>query len=371
MTQTVMPAAARAFVDFASLLRAHGFAVAPEQTTAFLAAIDLLGPRNIGDIEKAAYATLAPPIERHLEFDALFRSFFMGQILAAPTTGEDDEDIRVRDADTGFFEPELSEEEHETGEEATGTETLSQRSFEAEQAEAALREFTRQAPRRLPRRKVRRFERARTGERYDLRQALREAVRYDGDVIRLPQLRRRQRLRQILLLIDVSGSMKQQTELHLRLAHALVQSMQRAEVFTFGTRLTRISRALRLKRETEALAAASGMVADWDGGTRIGDALGAFIKVPRYVGLARGAVVIVLSDGLERGDHGAMTEAVAKLSRCAWQLHWLSPLAGGAGFEPQTAALRAIVPYLDSLADGASIELICDHILHMAEGKAA
>lgn len=366
-----MPRAARAFVDFAGLVRRHGFAVAPEQTTAFIAAIDLLGPKRLSDIHRAAHATLAPPVERHPEFDALFRAFFMGQTLAAPAPGEEDEEFRVQDADSGQFEPELSDETHEAGQDATEAEVLSQRSFDPSDTQAVLRRFSREAPEKLPRRKVRRHIGARAGERYDLRRALREAVRYDGDVLRLPQLKRKQRQRPVLLLIDVSGSMKQQTDAHLRLAHSLVQAAGRAEVFTFGTRLTRITRALSLKREDEALAAVSAIVADWDGGTRIGDALGAFLAVPRFLGLARGAVTIVLSDGLERGDHAAMVDAVARLSRCAWTLHWLSPLARGDDFEPQTAALQAIAPWLDSLGDGSDLEHICSHILDLGEATAA
>ena len=371
MTKTAMPQAAQPFVEFAHLLRAHGFSVASEQTTAFLSAIDLLGPRDIFDVYKAARATLAPPAERHSEFDALFRSFFMGQVLAAPAFGEEDDVMRVQDADVGFFEPERSDEVHETGQDATTAEALSQREFAPVELDETLRRFGRAAAMRLPHRRVRRRISARAGDKFDLRQALRAAVKYDGDVLRLPQLRRKRRQRAILLLIDVSGSMKERTDAHLRFAHTLVQAAERVEVFTFGTRLTRITRALKHKRVDEALAAASGMVADWDGGTRIGDALQAFLAVPRFIGLARGAVVIILSDGLERGDHALMTDAVARLSRSAWALHWLSPLALGDDFEPETAALRAVSPYLDRLSDGSSIERICAHVLDIAQGEAA
>ena len=139
---------------------------------------------------------------------------------------------------------------------------------------------------------------------FDTRRTLREAVRNDGDVMRLRRLKRRPRQRRILLLIDVSGSMKERTETHLRIAHALAHAVERIEVFTFGTRLTRVTRAMRLKQREQALAATSAIVSDWDGGTRIGDALRAFLSVPRFAGYSRGAVVLVLSDGLERGDAG-------------------------------------------------------------------
>ena len=141
----------------------------------------------------------------------------------------------------------------------------------------------------------------------------------------------------MLLLIDVSGSMKNQTDLYLRFAHALARSIGRLEVFTLGTRLTRITRALRRRNRDQALALASTLVADWDGGTRLGDALQAFLSVPRFVGFARGALCVVLSDGLERGAHAAMTDGVARLSRNAWPILWLSPLAGEDGYAVETA----------------------------------
>ena len=153
-----------------------------------------------------------------------------------------------------------------------------------------------------------------------MRRALREAVRRDGEVVRLPVLQRRLAQRRVLLLIDVSGSMKDRTDTQLRFAHTLARATNRLEVFTLGTRLTRITRAMRRSSRDQALAMASTLVADWDGGTRLGDALQAFLAVPRFAGFARGAFCIVLSDGLERGDPSAMTDAVARMSRLAWAI---------------------------------------------------
>src|SRR5260370_9924930 len=132
--------------------------------------------------------------------------------------------------------------------------------------------------------------------------------------------------------------MKARSEENLRLAHPLLQATPNVEVFTFGTRLTRVTRALRLKRREQALAAAAHLVSDWDGGTRIGDALQAFLAVPRFGGYARGAAVVILSDGLERGDLSALRPAVPTLSQRAWRLSWLTPLPGASGFGPQTEA---------------------------------
>ncbi len=276
-----VPRAARPFLAFVALLRANGFAIAPEQTTAFLAAISLLGPRDPEDVRQAGLATLAPPPERHAAYNIIFRIHFLGEDAPALGEGEDEETVRVQDDRRGDDEPPEANEVNETGEAATRAEALVQRRFGPEGQAEALRRLGRQAGRRLPRRRSYRRMRARRGAFVDLRRTLRDAARNDGEVIRLSRLRRRLRPRKLLLLIDVSGSMKTRTEENLRLAHALAQAAPRIEVFTFGTRLTRVSRPMRLKRREQALAAAAQVVSDFDGGTRIGDALQAFLVFRR------------------------------------------------------------------------------------------
>ena len=234
-----------------------------------------------------------------------------------------------------------------------------------------MRAFRRQLPQRLPQRRGYRRIAARRGRSLDLRRVLREAVRNDGEIFKLPRLQRRLRRRPLLLLIDVSGSMKARTGAHLRFAHALVRAADRIEVFTIGTRLTRVTRALQVRNQEQALAAASGLVSDWDGGTRIGDALQAFLAYPRFAGSARGAVVLILSDGLERGDAKAMTDAVKRLAARAWHLCWMTPLAADPAYRPETAALKSILPHLDTLADAGSTERLCQHVLNLARLRVA
>src|SRR5690606_31506323 len=142
----------------------------------------------------------------------------------------------------------------------------------------------------LPKRRSRRMAASKGRGRLDMRRALREAGRRDGEVVALPALERRKRRRRVLLLIDVSGSMKDHTDTSLRFAHTLAQATDRLEVFTLGTRLTRITRALRRRNREQALARAGALVADWDGGTRLGDAMQAFLSVPRFAGFSRGAL---------------------------------------------------------------------------------
>ena len=366
-----LPRAARVFISFVALLRANGFSVAPEQTTTFLAAIELLGPRSLEHIRRAGVATLAPPPERIATYHRLFDIHFRGSEAIERAEGEDEETIRLQEEGHGEHEPPLSEEVNESGLAAARAEALVERRFVHGSTDDALRRLSREAPARLPRRRGHRRMRTRRGPFADLRRTLRESVRNDGEVLRLGQLRRRRRPRKLLLLIDVSGSMKARTEENMKLAHALLQAVHTAEVFTFGTRLTRITRPLRLKRREQALNAAAHLVSDWDGGTRIGDALGAFLAVPRFGSYARGAAVIIISDGLERGDVSALREAVAKLSRRAWRVSWLTPLATGADFRPQTEALIAVRHFVDDLVDGGSSAAIVSHLLSLGTGRAA
>jgi uncharacterized protein len=366
-----LPRAARAFVSFVALLRANGFAIAPEQTTAFLQAIELLGPRGPDEIRQAGLATLAPPPERRAAYDMLFRIHFLGAEEVPGAEGEDEEVVRLQEEGRGDEEPPLADDANVSGEMAVRAEALAERRFGPSRPNDALRRLAREAPTRLPRRRGHRRMRARRGPWADLRRTLRESVRNDGEVMRLGRLKRRPRPRKMLLLIDVSGSMKARSEDNLRLAHTLVQATPNVEVFTFGTRLTRLTRALRLKRREQALAAAAHLVSDWDGGTRIGDALQAFLAVPRFGGYARGAAVVVLSDGLERGDLSALRDAVAKLSQRAWRLSWLTPLAVGSGFVPQTEALIAIRRFVDDMVDGGSSAAVVAHVLSLRQRRAA
>jgi uncharacterized protein len=365
---TTLPRAARPFVTFAALLRHNGFLVASEQTTAFLAAIDLLGPTGIAAIRRAAHATLAPPPERRADFDALFDAHFLGDALVATEPAEaEDQEMRVRDSGREEAPLPVTDDTHESGQAAAAAERLALRRFAGADEGEALRRFGRALPERLPRRRGYRRRVHRRGQAIDLRRSLRNAVRHDGEVLHLPRLRRRLRQRRVLLLIDVSGSMKERTDAHLRFAHALARAVEHAEVFTVWTRLTRVTHALRLKNRAQALAAASHAVADWDGGTRLGEALQAFLAVPRFAGYARGAIVLVLSDGLERGDPDALTAAVARLSALAWRISWLTPLAADPSFVPETEALKAILPLIDDLADGSSTERLCDHVLQLSK----
>lgn len=362
-----LPRPIRPFVEFPSLLRSHGFAVSPDQTMSFIEGLGLLGPRRMEDIRQAAIALLSVPRDREAEFDVLFRAFFLGQSLSIPTSPTDeDNDVEAHEARGGESEIPEDADTDEAGAEAVSVERLSQRRFTDLAEPQVLSRFARLAPARLPRRLSYRYAASPRGARINLRQTLQKAVRHDGEIFTLVRNRRKTRQRRIVLLIDISGSMKQQTDAALRFAYTLTRIAERREVFTLGTRLTRITPALSLRNRDQAMERVSQLVADFDGGTRIGDALQAFLNVPRFAGLARGAALIVLSDGLERGSPDAMLDAVRRLSRLVWRLDWLTPLAGDAGFAPRSEALSAVLPFLDSVSDGSRIDAVCDHVLSMA-----
>jgi uncharacterized protein with von Willebrand factor type A (vWA) domain len=361
-----LPRAVRPFAEFPAFLRPFGFAVATEQTLAFMAAVTLLGPKSFADIRRAAHATLAPRPERRGDFDALFDAFFLDGAAQFPVPGESDEETAIKgDRGSGPEPPEASREA-DSGKAATAAELLARRSFQVLSPDQHLVRFVRRAPSLLPRRRAFRRAAAKSGDIIDLRRTMRRALASGGDAPRLAYERRKTRQRNILILIDISGSMKSHTADYLRFAHAATRVADRVETFTFGTRLTRISRAMRIRDRSRALAEAEATVDDWDGGTRIGEALAAFLAVPRFAGYARGALVLVLSDGLERGDPAAMVDAVRRLSRRAWRLAWLTPLAADPGFRPQTQALRAILPLIDDLGSAGSIESLCAYVLTAA-----
>ncbi|PAP94810.1 vWA domain-containing protein [Mesorhizobium wenxiniae] len=358
-----LPLAAAPLLGFGRLLRRYGFPVAPEQVSGFMQAVTLLGPRSMIDIHEAALATLAPPPDRRDEFEAHFQSYFYGNATAV-VEGEADDETRIKDDGGPGDEENKVARQAEGGDLSSGAELLSGRDFQRDGD--GLAAFRRKLATALPARSSFRTVRTHARGKLDLRRSLREVVSVDGD-IPSPLLRRRQTVpRKLLILIDVSGSMKLYTSDYLKLAHAAVQGAGRAEIFTFGTRLTRITAALRIRDRDQALAHVAALVDDWDGGTRMGPTLLAFLSVPRFSAFARGAALVILSDALERGDHAELEMAIRRLSARAFRLSLATPLAGDPRFQPATAALRAILPVLDDLIDGSSIAGLTDFILSLA-----
>jgi uncharacterized protein with von Willebrand factor type A (vWA) domain len=240
---------------------------------------------------------------------------------------------------------------------ASPAETLRQADFgelSAEEQRDALRMLAALRP-RLPRRPARRGRIGRQGQRPALRHMLRRSLATGGQPLSWRWLERTTRPRPIILVCDISGSMERYSRFLLRFAHALAGSGAPVEVFVFGTRLTRITRQLRVRSAEDALRRVAGTVLDWSGGTRIGESLRELnLRWVRRT-VRSGAIVLLVSDGWERGDPELLGREVARLRRSCHRLIWLDPLASRPGFEPATLGLRAALPHVDRFLPCASV----------------
>ena len=207
-----------------------------------------------------------------------------------------------------------------------------------------------------PLRLTRRLTKYRHGQRIDLRRTLRGSLRTGGDPIRLRHRRRRVIHRRIVLLCDISGSMEPYARAYLQFLTSAAGSGHGAEAFVFATRLTRLTRALASRNPERAIRNAAAAAPDWSSGTRIGDALKAFNDRHGRRGLARGAVIVILSDGWERGDPALVGRELERLRRLAHRIVWVNPRAGAERFAPRTGGMAAALPYLDALVSGHSLE---------------
>ena len=215
-------------------------------------------------------------------------------------------------------------------------------------ARAIMRQIARRG---LRRRSHRTRGSRRRSARPDPRATMRASLRHGGEPFERRWRRRREQLRALVLVLDVSGSMEPYSRMLLQYAQACVTAHRRCEAFAFGTRLTRITADLRGRDPDAALGRAAGAVADWSGGTRIGEALGELNRV--HGGrVGRGAVVVVLSDGWDRGDPERMREEIARLARCSHLLVWLNPLKATPAYEPLTRGMAAALPHVDAFMAG-------------------
>jgi uncharacterized protein len=208
-----------------------------------------------------------------------------------------------------------------------------------------------------PTRRTRRAERDRRGERIDMRRTLRGSLRTAGDPIRLARRRRRVVRRRLVLLCDISGSMEPYARAYLQFLTAAGSGAD-AEVFVFATRLTRLTRALRSRNPERAIQRAATTAPDWSSGTRIGDALKAFNDRHGRRGMARGAVVVILSDGWERGDPLLVGREMARLRRLAHRIVWVNPRVSARGFQARAGGLAAALPSCDALVSGHSLDAL-------------
>jgi uncharacterized protein with von Willebrand factor type A (vWA) domain len=208
-----------------------------------------------------------------------------------------------------------------------------------------------------PQRRTRRYEHGR-GRRLDMRRTLRGSLRTAGEPLRLRYRRRRVQRRRLVLLCDISGSMEPYARAYLQFLTSAAGSDRRAETFVFATRLTRLTRALASRNPERAIQRAADTAPDWSSGTRIGDALKAFNDRHGRRGMARGAVVVIISDGWERGDPAVVGREMERLSRLAHRIVWVNPRVSAARFSVQTGGMVAALPYCDALVSGHSFRAL-------------
>ena len=203
------------------------------------------------------------------------------------------------------------------------------------------------------------------GPRIDLRRAVARSLRTGGDIAVLPRRHRRQRPRPLIVLGDVSGSMERYSRMLVHFAHALTRRHRQVEVFLFSTQLTRITRDARTKRLEAAVDNVSRAVPDWSGGTKIGEALAQFHQRWARRVLHRGPVVLLISDGWDRGDATVLRDQVARLQRSSHRLIWLNPLIGSVDYAPLTRGLQAALPYVDDFLPARTLNDLADLAVHL------
>ena len=213
-------------------------------------------------------------------------------------------------------------------------------------------------------RRTRRWVRGR-GPRVDLRRALAHSLRTGGDVVKLSRRKRRTRPRPLVLLCDVSGSMERYSRMLLHFAHVITRRHRRVEAFLFSTTLTRVTMQLRNRRLDDAVAAVSRSVPDWSGGTRIGGAIREFHQRWTRRALHGGPVVLLISDGWDRGDPIVLRDQVARLQRSCRRLIWLNPLIGTADYAPLTRGLQAALPFVDDFLPARTLTNLTDLAVHL------
>jgi uncharacterized protein with von Willebrand factor type A (vWA) domain len=349
-------------VGFVRSLRRAGLAVPVGSTVVFAQAVAAVGGTDTRQVYWAGRATLISRPEDVAVYDRIFaevwRGFVVGPEALATETftvvmdAEDEPDAAPLDGEDDLIDgPTLLVR-------FSAHEVLRHKDFAA-YTHAELDEAHRLmadlhlagALRRSRRRRPSRHQRGHP----DVRRTVRQALRTGGEAVERRHTEPEQRPRRVVLLCDVSGSMEPYARALLRFAHAAVVGRSRVEAFALGTRLTRITRELSSRDPDTALGRAGHAVEDWSGGTRLGEGLRRFNDQWGVRGMARGAVVVILSDGWDRGDPEELAEQMARLHRVAHRVVWVNPLKASPGYEPLARGMAVALPYVDEFVEGHSL----------------
>lgn len=355
-------------VYFARAFRAAGIPLGPRSVIDALDALQAAGLGTRDDFYWTLHAVFVKRHEHSMLFDQAFRIFFrkrayleqlmsmlMPQVQAPTQDRAPPASQRVLDALFSGIGDKIEQQKSETEIDARLTmsdrEVLEKKDFA--QMSAAEIAAAKQAIRRLAlplnEVKTRRLASARRGRMIDMRRTLRASMKAGGAVIDLKYLGEKTRQPPIVALLDISGSMSQYTRLFLHFLHGVTDARKRVSTFLFGTRLTNVTRALRERDPDDALAACSSSVLDWSGGTRIGTSLAAFNKHWARRVLSQGAIVLLITDGLERDPDDRLAFEIDRLHRSCRRLIWLNPLLRYEGFEARAGGIRAMLPHVDEL----------------------
>ncbi|MBA3420011.1 MAG: vWA domain-containing protein [Geodermatophilaceae bacterium] len=357
---------------FARTLRVAGLEAGPDRVQAMVAALGELDVMEPSEVYWAGRFTLCAGPDDLERYDAAFNAFFGGETPRPGGRAPRQERVvqsaplDLDPSGSGAVPEDQASEEHAM---ASGGEVLRHRDIA--QLSPAEREQLRLLfgllSVRPPTRPSRRHTRSHRGP-VDVPRTVRRVLRNGGEIRRLARHKQRTKPRRLVLLIDVSGSMGPYADAILRFGHVAVRRAPAStEVFTVGTRLTRVTRELRQRDPDRALAASGAAIPDWSGGTRLGEVLKAFLDRWGQRGTARRAIVVIFSDGWERGDCALLGEQMLRLSRLAHAVIWVNPHKGRAGYEPLTGGMQAALPHVSRFVAGHSLAAFQELVKEMAD----
>ncbi len=365
MSDTATSAAPeRIAVAFGRVLRGAGVATPVSSVVAFTEALGVVGIEDRDRVYWTARATLVRRPEDVEPFDRAFRVFF--DAATGPTETVEEPEVTVTlavdsDDEDGADAPGTPSDDETLELRFSVAEVLRDRDF-ADYSDTELAEahqwMTRLRVIGSPRRSLRLTASRRRSRRPDLRRTVRAAIRTRGDPLERRYREPAAKHRRVVLVLDISGSMEPYARALLRFVQAAVSGRQRIEAFALGTRLTRITRELGSHDPDLALRRAAGRVQDWSGGTRLGDGLATFNDQWGCRGMARGADVVILSDGWDRGDPDFLAEQMQRLSRVAHRIIWVNPLKVSPGYAPLARGMAAALPYVDEFIEGHSLNAL-------------
>jgi len=350
------------FIEFAHDLREHGMVIGSDDVITFLAGIAVLDATDVMDVYWSGRTTLVRKKDNVPLYNRRFQSFFL--TLEA---GETDErklklkssanagaTLEVPNVEQGL-PGDVQEDESRMGYMASAADVARHKAF-ADCTPEELNRFRklismlRVSP---PMRRTFRTQSSPKGKILDMRRMARETMRSLGEPNELVFIKRKEKLRPIVFILDVSGSMADYSRNLLQLAYSARRANTKVEVFCFGSRLTRITKSIDKRTPDEAMRLAGEAVLDWDGGTRIGDSLTTFVKESRRARLGRGAIIVICSDGLDQGQPQVLDKSMQTLARLAYWVVWVNPHKGDAeDYVPNTIGMMVADPYIDKVYSG-------------------